>query len=259
MRRKDTRAPLEGETLSRRFLACLIALTALVSIASCAPVRASRSSVPRPVYPSPPASSSSQIPLPPRPSEVESKPVLEQSKITEEDIKEKRAVPPARSKDQRPLPGGVREEPRSLPDDSSLIAKINPKTSPQRAASLRLTEEGRRLLESGEYPKALARLEKTIALDSTNPYGYFYLAKAHYRLGRYQESLNFLDVAESLLASEPFWLAEVFALKGDNFRARGLPQQADSSYSQALRLNPGNRVAIEGLGSLRGETPPAPR
>ena len=48
--------------------------------------------------------------------------------------------------------------------------------------------------------KALSRLEKTIVIDSTNPYGYFYLAKTHYRLGRYKESLSFLDVAESRLA-----------------------------------------------------------
>jgi tetratricopeptide (TPR) repeat protein len=120
---------------------------------------------------------------------------------------------------------------------------------------LRLTEEGRRLLESGEHARALARLEKTIAIDSTNPYGYYYLAKAHHHLNRYQESLNFLDIAEPLLAGEPYWLAEVFALKGENLRLMGSFQRADYSYSQALRLNPGNRTASEGLSRLRGDAP----
>jgi tetratricopeptide (TPR) repeat protein len=129
-------------------------------------------------------------------------------------------------------------------------------TSPQRAASLRLTEEGRKLLDAGEYTKALARLERTISIDSTNPYSHYYLAKAHYHLGHYQESLNFLGVAESRLDGEPFWLAEVFALKGENFRALGFSQKADSSYSEALRLNSRNRAASEGLSRLRGERPP---
>lgn len=246
----------QSSAAGERLLLCWVALAAFVSIVSCAPPRVYRSPAPRPAAPPSPAPSPSQTSRNPP---TESAPVLEQSKIKEEDVKEKRALPPPAARDQGQRAPSVREEPRPLPDDSSLIAKINPRTSPQRAASLRLTEEGRKLLDSGEYPKALARLEKTIAIDSTNPYGYFYLAKAHYRLGHYKDSLNFLDVAESLMAGQPYWLAEVFALKGDNFRALGLPQQADSSYSQALRLNPGNRGAIEGSSSLRGEAPPAPR
>jgi tetratricopeptide (TPR) repeat protein len=145
-----------------------------------------------------------------------------------------------------------------LPDDSSLLAKITPGTLPQRAASLRLTEEGRKLLDAGDAAKALSRLEKTIVVDSTNPYGYFFLAKAHYRLGRYKESLNFLDVAESRLAQEPFWLAEVYALRGENFRALGMAQKAEDSYAQALRLNSGNRTAMEAF-HLPAESSSSPR
>ena len=146
-----------------------------------------------------------------------------------------------------------------LPDDSSLLAKITPATAPQRAASLRLTEEGRKFLDAGDPQKALTRLEKTIVIDSTNAYGYFYLAKAQHRLGRYKESLNFLDVAESRLNKEPFWLAEVHALRGENYRALGMMQQAEASYAQALRLNSGNRIAVEAMSRLQGEDQPASR
>jgi tetratricopeptide (TPR) repeat protein len=139
-----------------------------------------------------------------------------------------------------------------LVDDSSLLAKITPATAPQRAASLRLTEEGRKLLDAGDAAKALTRLEKTIVIDSTNPYGHFYLAKAHYHLGRYKESLSFLDVAESRLGDEPFWLAEVHALRGENFRALGMVDKAETSYAQALRLNSGNRTANDALPRLQG-------
>jgi tetratricopeptide (TPR) repeat protein len=141
-----------------------------------------------------------------------------------------------------------------LPDDSSLLAKITPGVSPQRVASLRLTDEGVKLLDAGEPAKALTRLERTIVIDSTNPYGYFYLAKAQYRLARYRESLNFLDIAESRLHSEPFWLAEVQALRGDNYRALGQIQRAEASYTQALRFNSGNRTAADGLARLQADT-----
>jgi len=193
------------------------------------------------------------------PSVPESKPVLEQGRIREENIKERRAVPQARTRERSASTPPPREVPLSVPDDSSLIAKITPRTLPQRAASLRLTEEGRKFLESAEYAKALTRLEKSISIDSTNSYGYYYLARAHFHLSRNKESLNFLDVAESLFAGEPYWLAEVFALKGENFRALGFLQRADSSYSQALRLNPSNRVASEGLTRIREEIQLPPR
>jgi tetratricopeptide (TPR) repeat protein len=147
--------------------------------------------------------------------------------------------------ESRTGPGSTTTPP--LPDDSSLIAKITPGVTPQRAASLRLTEEGRKLLDAGDTNKALTRLERTIAIDSTNPYGYFFLAKAQNRLGRYQESLNFLDVAESRLNGEPFWMAEVHALRGENYRALGQPQRAETSYVQSLRLNSGNRTAADAL------------
>lgn len=258
MRRKQVGGAQMRGAFGRRLSSVLVLLLVAAWIQACAQRRAYRPSPP-PSVSSAPSSPPPQIVLPPRTLEPETKPIVEESKIREEDLKEKRSVPQARIKDQRgKLPLG-RETTPPIPDDSSLIAKITPRTPPQRAASLRLTEEGKRLLESGEYAKALARLEKTIAIDSTNPYGYYYLAQTHYHMGRYQESLNFLDVAESLLAGEPYWLAEVFALKGENFRFLGFLQRADSSYSQALRLNPGNRVASEGLSRMRGETHPSLR
>lgn len=149
--------------------------------------------------------------------------------------------------------------PPPLSDDSSLLAKITPATPPQRAASLRLTEEGKKLLESGDAARALSRLEKTIAIDSTNPYGYYFLAKAHTSLGRHQESLRFLDVAESLFAGDSYWLSEVFALRGEDYRALGSFERADGSYSQALRLNSGNRTASDGLSRIREEAGPGMR
>jgi Tetratricopeptide repeat len=226
-------------------------------------IAATQSCAPRPPYrpphrqlPPPPPQATPPTP-PPAVQESARKPLPQDSKIKEQDLTPKTPPPAVKepSRDSRfgetpPVPEAA---PPPLPDDSSLLAKITPGTSPQRAASLRLTEEGKKLLDAGDPRKALARLENTIVIDSTNPYGYFFLAKAHYRLGRYKESLNFLDVAESRLSQEPFWLSEAYALRGENFRALGMTDKAQASYTEALRLNSGNRTATEALSRLRAE------
>jgi hypothetical protein len=201
-------------------------------------------------------------PAPVPPPELARKPLPQEGKIREQDLKSKSPAPniPGRDGKDSSRPSSPAESsaapestPAPLPDDSSLLAKITPGISPQRAASLRLTDEGSKLLDAGEAAKALTRLERTIVIDSTNPYGYFYLAKAQYRLGRYRESLNFLDIVEPRLRSEPFWMAEVQALRGDNYRALGQVQRAEASYVQSLRFNSGNRSAADGLSRLQGD------
>ena len=218
---------------------------------------------PRPPY-RPPASAPpvAQPPAPvspPAAPEAMKKTLPQEPKIKEQDVRSK-PLPPAQAAKETSKDTHLPAEPGAppLPDDSSLLAKITQGTSPQRAASLRLTDEGRRLLDAGDAARAVTRLEKTIVIDSTNPYGYFYLAKAQYRLRQYKESLNFLDVAESRLTGEPFWLAEVEALRGENYRALGMTQKAEASYAQALRLNSGNRTALDALSHLH-ETQPASR
>jgi len=235
-------------------------LAALCSIAyGCAP---------QPTYrvPVPPASSARLPNAPVTAPEPSPQSLPAEAKIREQDIRSKApATAPAAKTGKEPTRqasvnearGGAEPTPGLAPplaDDSSLLAKITPGTSPQRAASLRLTEEGRKILEAGDPARSLTRLEKTIVIDSTNPYGYFYLAKAQHRMGRYKESLNFLDVAESRLGAEPFWLAEIHALRGENFRAQGQLQRAEASYNQALRLNSGNRTAADGLARVQGDS-----
>lgn len=216
----------------------------------------------------PPRSAARQPPpdyYPPPPREEYTPPPqartpAERPPIREEDLNEPRPAPPSTARreefPQAPPPTSSLPPPppsAPLPDDSSLLAKITPSTPPQRAASLRLTEEGRKLLEGGDASRALGRLEKTIAIDSTNPYGYYYLAKAHSALGRYQESLRFLDVAEPLFGNNPYWLAELHALRGEDYRALGAYARAEANYTEALKLNPGNRMAADGLARIQDE------
>jgi len=235
--------------------------------ASCAPQRPYRVPIPPT---SPPASNArlpAPAPAPPPASSIETaaKPLPQEGKIREQDIGTKSSMPvakdvkePAKQASVSESRGGSEATPAPtappLADDSSLLAKITPGISPHRAASLRVTDEGRKMLDAGEPAKAISRLERTIVIDSTNGYGYFYLAKAQYRLGRYQESLNLLEVAQSRLNGEPFWLAEVHALRGENYRALGQAPRAETSYHQSLRINSGNRTASDGLARMTAES-----
>jgi tetratricopeptide (TPR) repeat protein len=141
-------------------------------------------------------------------------------------------------------------------DDTSLAVQITPDMPPRRVASLRLAEEGRKLLQAGEYQTGLSRLEKAIALDSGNPYAYYYLAVAHFHLSQYQQSLNFLEIVGPALADKPSWLSRVCALEGENYRALGLFERADRKYLDALTLDASNRVALAGLTSFPEDLAP---
>jgi predicted Zn-dependent protease len=228
---------------------------------------------PRPPYRAPTPARQAAATLPPAtrkslPYETQKRPLAQEAKIREQDLKTTtKPAPPAVAvpkasepwQEETGAPELAVPSPPVLPDDSSLLAKITSSTPPSRAASLRLAAEGKKLLDARDYPRALNRLEKSIAIDSTNAYGYFYIAKAHYLMGRYKESLNFLDVAESRLSGEPFWLAEVYALRGENFRALGMPERAEESYAKALTINAGNRTASEAISTLRSDSQPAQR
>jgi predicted Zn-dependent protease len=231
----------------------VLALTSIVgTVQSCAPRPLYRTPLPSTGAASSSSAKISPAPPPPPMQEPARTPLPQEAKIREQDLQTKGlTTSPALKETVKPSTATPEPSTAPLPDDSSLLAKITLGTSPQRAASLRLTEEGKKLLEAGDPAKALSRLEKTIVIDSTNPYGYFYLAKSHYRLGRYKESLSFLDVAESRLSGEPFWLAEVYALRGENFRALGMIDKAEANYAQALRLNSGNRTANDALARLQ--------
>jgi tetratricopeptide (TPR) repeat protein len=99
-----------------------------------------------------------------------------------------------------------------IPPNRSFTGGIQRNTSAKRAAALRLAEKGRQLLLCKDWQRAITHLERALSLYSM-PYIHFYLARAHYELGQFQHSLNFLEVAEAWLAQEPSWTSEIADLK----------------------------------------------
>ncbi len=134
---------------------------------------------------------------------------------------------------------------------------------PQQDASMKLIREGRTLLHSEDYEAALARFERAVGIDAINPYIHYFIARAHYFLQNYADSLSFLDVAESKLGADAGWLAEVHVLRARNAAAAGFHGRADFNYIRALRLAPRHAFALAQIttvtttGDARGQ-PQAP-
>ena len=121
---------------------------------------------------------------------------------------------------------------------------------PQREASMKLLQQGQALLRAERYEAALARFEQAIRVDSSNPYSHYFVARAHYFLGNYRESLNFLEVAQSGLAVDDRWLAEVYVLRARNATALGFHARADLDYVRALEIQPLHGYALARLATI---------
>lgn len=143
---------------------------------------------------------------------------------------------PGRDRGATPEPDGSYELPP--------VAGLDHTTLPQRRASMKLVQQGRDLLRIENYKAALAQFERAIDIDATNPYSHYFVARAHYLLRDYRQSLDFLEVAEQRLAGDDPWLAEIHVLRARNAAALGFHGQADVNYIRALTLNPGHRFAL---------------
>lgn len=137
--------------------------------------------------------------------------------------------------------------PKPVIIDKPLTELIQPETSPQRAASLRLTEDGKAYLQSGNLIKASEALEKAITIDTSNPYAYYYFARLRSEKGEYKQSLGLLSKAEILFKDNQFWLSNVYSLIGRNHESLFQYNDAQKKYEQALKLNEENIEAREGI------------
>ena len=139
------------------------------------------------------------------------------------------------------------------PDGSYELPPLTPVAGvavPQRRASMKLVQQGRALLRDERYKAALGRFEQAVGLDAANPYSHYFIARAHYLLSNYRQSLSFLEVAELKLGADARWLAEVLVLRGRNAAAIGFHGRADNNYVRALSLDPHHAFALTQLTTI---------
>jgi hypothetical protein len=104
---------------------------------------------------------------------------------------------------------------QEIPSEKPILPadKVEPKEpaqpNPRIIASLQLTEQGRRLLESGEPDSAIRVLEQAIGLHPTNGQNYYYLAEAWLMKDVTSEAKKFNRLADMHLKTNKAWMERV--------------------------------------------------
>jgi Flp pilus assembly protein TadD len=207
--------------------------------------------------PRPPAPSTGEIEQPPAPptsarhrpqptasTRLEERPVGEASELTPAP-----EVTPAET--PSPTPTTTPEVGATLAEPESLLTHIGPGTPPNVAAALRLIEDARQQMQQGAYDAALDRLERAVAIDPTNAYGYYFLARVHFLKKNYDQAIAFASRAASLSArADRLSLGRIRSLQGAVFEEVGRYPDARKAYQQALEADPDNLSAQVGLTRL---------
>jgi len=157
------------------------------------------------------------------------------------------------------LENGSESAPELPVEPPSLLDTINATTPPNVAAATRLVDAGRTHMATGDYGAALEQLERAIAIDSGNPYAYYYLAELHFTHRTYDQAIVFADRAASLSdARAPAWASRAYTLQGNAFEAAGRFADARSAYTRAIQAAPGNLAAQVGLARVGAAAVPQP-
>lgn len=77
--------------------------------------------------------------------------------------------------------------------------------SPRILASLKLTDQGRRYVDTGDADRAIRVLEQAISLNPNNGQNYYYLSEAWLMKGFAAEARQFNSLAESHLTGDKDW------------------------------------------------------
>ena len=141
-------------------------------------------------------------------------------------------------------------------EPESLLSRISSTTPPNVAAAMRLIEEGRQQRNQGHYDVAVERFEKSVAVDPTNAYGYYFLAQVHYMKKNYDQAIAFSSRAATLSArTDRACAGRVYSLQGAVFEEVGRYPDARKAYQRAVDADPNNLAARVGIARLIQEQP----
>ncbi len=87
-------------------------------------------------------------------------------------------------------------------------------------------------------------------MHPSNPYAYYYLAKARYIRNEYLQTLPLLGKAELYLQGDSTWLSWVYALRGKTYEALSRLDEARQQYQQSLSKDSRNAEARDGIDRL---------
>ncbi len=111
-----------------------------------------------------------------------------------------------------------------------------------RDGSLRLVIEGLDEDQAGRPARALAKYQRAIRVDPTNPFAFLALARHHLEGDSAEEASAFLDQARALFEAQGDLGPSVdvwgLGLRAGIDRARGRTEKAEAWLAQARRLSP---------------------
>lgn len=102
---------------------------------------------------------------------------------------------------------------------------------------------------SGNLAKAESEWNEIVRIAPQDPDNWLGLASAYQREGRWEEARRAMDAAVELDPKR----ADLHVARGRVLRANNNARDAQRDFEEALQLDPGNREALAGLDSLRGE------
>ncbi len=180
-----------------------------------------------------------------RPSVTPPARLLEEGEIGEA------AALPATPEQVAAIPPAAVPAPTTASEPESLVTHISATTPPNAAAAFRLIEDGRQQMTQGRYDRALDRFERSVAVDPTNAYGYYFLAQLHFQTKKYDQAVAFASRAAALSArSDPVCLGRAYSLEGAAFEAVGRYPDARKAYQKAVDADPNNLAARVGVARL---------
>jgi hypothetical protein len=133
---------------------------------------------------------------------------------------------------------------------ASLDGEIKQAVAPGLAASLRLTEEGRKQLADGQTDEAMRTLARAVSVDPGDAFAYYYLGRAHLQRKNYEQALTFFRRAEVGFSARRDWMAEALTYEGACDEELGRQADAIKAYQEALAASPNNLRARVGYGRL---------
>jgi len=81
--------------------------------------------------------------------------------------------------------------------------------SPREEASIPLIQEGKKLLQAGNYDNAIRLFEQAVGLNPNNGQSYYYLAQAWLKKGGLSEAKEFNSLAQIYLKDDKDWIVRV--------------------------------------------------
>jgi tetratricopeptide (TPR) repeat protein len=93
--------------------------------------------------------------------------------------------------------------------EETALPETTPEENPRVAASLQLTDQGRRLVADGKPDHAIRVLEQAVSLNPANGQNYYYLAEAWLMKGYASQAREFNQLAEIHLKQDRDWIIRV--------------------------------------------------